>query len=72
MQTAVGIAIRRAREDRDLTRKKLAEIAGVSEGAIVDWELRGIYPCIYNLILVADALNISLDELVGRKFKKEE
>jgi transcriptional regulator with XRE-family HTH domain len=69
--TEVGFAIRKAREDRGLSRRKLAEMSGVNFQTIVDWELRGRYPCIYNLIPVADVLNISLDELVGRKFKKE-
>lgn len=69
--TEVGFAIRKAREDRGLTRKALAELSGVSEQNIIEWELRGRYPCVYTLIPVADALNISLDELVGRKFKKE-
>lgn len=71
MRTKVGLAIRKAREDRGLTRNKLAELSGISEQSLVDWELRGKYPCIYNLIPVADALNISLDELVGREWPKK-
>lgn len=68
----VGFYIRKAREDRGLTRKQLAELACVTEGTIVDWELRGRNPCVYNLIPVADALKISLDELVGREIPKED
>jgi transcriptional regulator with XRE-family HTH domain len=69
--TEVGFAIRKAREDRGYSRRELAELSGVSAQSIVDWELRGKSPCLDTLILVADVLDISLDELVGRDRKKE-
>lgn len=70
--TPVGLAIRKAREDRGLTRKQLAELSGVSEQAIIDWEIKGRYPGVYNLIPIADVFKISLDELVGREIPKED
>lgn len=63
----IGQRINFARYDREMSLDKLAEKSNVSKNTIVGWIYRGVHPDIELLISVADALDISLDELVGRK-----
>lgn len=65
----IGEAIRKAREDRGYTRQQLEDISGVSYFTMLCWENGRSNPNVFLLMCVADALNISLDELVGRNFK---
>ena len=62
----VGEYIRKARRDRGFTQIQLSVLSGVSTQAITAWETGRMSPSIISLIPVANALNISLDELVGR------
>lgn len=62
----IGQHINLARNKRDITIKQLAEMSGVNESTLASWIYHGHHPDIGLLICVADALNISLDELVGR------
>lgn len=62
----ISEAIRTARESKGYSRNKLALKAGINQQSISNWELGLSFPNIIMLIPVADALNISLDELVGR------
>lgn len=64
-----GQYINLARNKKNLTVKQLAEKSNVCEGTLASWIYHGHHPDIELLIRVADALEISLDELVGRKFK---
>ena len=68
----IGEAIRKAREDRGYTRQQLSDMSGISYFTILCWEIGRSFPNVLLLICVADALNISLDELVGRNFKANE
>ena len=63
----IGESIRKAREDRGYSRQRLAIRSGVSYHAIQRWEQENSNPTVINLIPIADALGISLDELVGRR-----
>lgn len=63
----VGQSIRKVREEKGYSREHLARKAKIHSQAIVRWELDICYPNLRPLIAVADALNVSLDELVGRK-----
>lgn len=60
-----------ARSKRGLSIRALAEKSYVSQNTIAGWIYRGTHPDIELLIAVADVLEISLDELVGREFPKE-
>ena len=62
----IGESIKKARFQKQFTRSKLARESGISVQNIFQWENGKTYPNIINLIPIADALNISLDELVGR------
>lgn len=63
----IGQSIQNARKSRNMTQKELAKRALISFQTISFWERDVIRPTIDLLICVADVLNISLDELVGRK-----
>lgn len=63
----IGQSIKKAREAKGLSRYKLAEMAGIAPITIYQWERGAFCPTITCLIFIADALDISLDELVGRE-----
>lgn len=68
----IGQHINLARLKKELSVRELAEKSYVSPNTIASWIYRGTHPDIELLISVADVLEISLDELVGRKFPKGE
>ena len=68
----IGEAIRKARLERGLSRTQLANMACMSAQNIYQWEQGRFYPSVLNLVLIADVLNISLDELVGRTVQNEQ
>lgn len=57
----------RLRKERRLTQGVLAEKAGLSKRTIVDYEGGKAEPELASLIGLADALEVPLDQLVGRK-----
>lgn len=63
-------ALRAAREKAGISRKKLAELIGRSPECIFQHERSGNAPRLSYCIMVADALHISIDELLGREHKK--
>lgn len=65
----IGQAMRKARKSKKITQEKLAEITGYSQNVICKWETDKQMPKITSVIDIADALGVSVDELVGRKFK---
>ena len=62
----VGEGIRKARTERGYSLRRLANKTGLSAQAIYQYEHGINEPRCWCLIALADALNISLDELVGR------
>ena len=62
----IGQHINLVRNKRNMTLKQLSEKSGVSEWTLCAWIYQGAAPTILLLICVADALDVSLDELVGR------
>ena len=60
------------RNQRDLTIRQLSAMARVAEPTLASWIYRDTHPDIDSLIKLADVFNISLDELVGRNFPREE
>ena len=63
----IGETIKKARLQKGYTRSMLSQKSQISEQNIFQWETGKAFPNIINLIPVADALNVSLDELVGRR-----
>lgn len=62
----MGKSIKKAREDRRLTRTELSNRSGVMSTTIRAWEQDITNPTIMNIWAVADALDMSIDELIGR------
>lgn len=68
----VGEAIRKARLDKGYTILQLAEVAQVTFNSVYRWEKGISYPNVFNLIPIADALGVTLDELVGKVVRSNE
>lgn len=51
-------------KERKLKYTELARITGIDPKTIHDWVKKRRMPNLFNAMLIADALNISLDELV--------
>lgn len=66
----IGEAIRKAREAKGYTIPDLVRKAGVAFQTLHNWEKGISYPNVVYLIPVADALGVTLDELVGRTVAK--
>jgi transcriptional regulator with XRE-family HTH domain len=56
---------------KGLTQPALAELAGVSAGALRNWEQGRRLPYVDSAWRVAQALGVTLDELIGDSFKAE-
>lgn len=67
----VGQRINFARLDRGMTIDELAEKSLVPKDTINAWIYRGYNPHLVAFIAVADVLDMSLDELAGRKERKD-
>lgn len=63
---AIGAAVRRAREQRGLSGSEVANRAGKRPGTISDIENGKSLPDLATLLAIAEALDASLDELLGR------
>ena len=63
----LGKRIADARHNKGLTQKDLAYLVGVTAQAVSKWERGGSCPDISILDEVADALNVSVSDLLGVK-----
>lgn len=61
--------LKKIREERGLSQSKLASLAGVNQTTIARWENKEIAPSIDNVEDLANALNISLPDLLGRDLR---
>ena len=66
----IGQRINFARYERDMTLDELAVKSNISVHTIKAWIYAGYNPHIEALIQIADALDMSLDELAGRTEKR--
>lgn len=64
--------LRQLRTQRKLTQGRMAEILGVSLRMYCRWEAGEAMPYVDSLIKIADALDVSSDELLGRDELKTE
>lgn len=63
----IGAAMRQARMLAGFSVRELADKSGMMESTIRSYEAGKTLPGLYNLMSIADALGLGLDELVGRK-----
>lgn len=63
--------IKRLRKKKGLTQEKLARMADIANNTLVKIEMgMAREPTITTMHKIADALNVSIDEMVGRRNKK--
>lgn len=67
MNERIGMAIRKTREAKGMTQRDLERKIGASRGMVWYWEDGQFAPTAYFLCQMADALECSVDELLGRK-----
>lgn len=65
----LGNSIRKIRKSKRLTMQQLADKSGYTRNQVHRIETNKQAPKITTVIALADALEVSIDELVGRKFK---
>lgn len=63
----IGAAIASARRGRKLSQERLAHLVGVSRGTIQNWERGTHTPGVDDVWRIADALDVTVDELIGRR-----
>lgn len=63
--------LREKRKALKITQYDLAYELGTSQNIITDWETGKRFPCFCNLLDLADFFKCSVDEIMGRKPKKE-
>ncbi|RGD72937.1 helix-turn-helix domain-containing protein [Anaerofustis stercorihominis] len=59
------------RLQKKLTQKEMADFLNITPNAYQKYEYGKREPLLNNLIKLADFFNVSLDDLVGRKFHKD-
>lgn len=69
--TTIGERIRKYRKEKGWTQSQLAEETDLLSVYISAYENGRWMPNILNMIAIADAFEVSLDELVGRRVNNE-
>ena len=69
MEITLSENIRKFRKERRLTQEQLAEVMGVTTGAVHKWESGLSVPDITLIVELADFFNTSMDVLLGYKMK---
>lgn len=64
-----GQILRQKRRAKRLTQEELAEAIGTAQQVVSSWEKEQRWPTLFNAINTADALDCTIDELVGREAK---
>lgn len=64
--------IKKIRKSKGFTQEKLARLADISNNTLVKIEMgMAKEPTITTMTKIADALDVSIDEIVGRKNKRK-
>ncbi len=69
METGIAENIRAYRKQHGLTQEQLAEVLGVSVGAVYKWESGSSLPELRTIMEMADLFDISVDALLGYRVK---
>ncbi len=71
-QIEFGKRIKALRQQKNYTQKEISARIGVSEQAVSKWEKGECLPDVYNLKLLAQLLNTSIDSLLDTEIEKSE
>ena len=66
MNKTIGKSIKEKRIEQGLSQQTLANLIGVTHASISYWENGVNIPNVLDVWKIADVLNISIDELIGR------
>jgi len=66
-EAAMGVRLRKLRQERGLSQAQLARLSGIPKGTLLQWEYGLRTPLLDAAVKLADALEITLDELAGRE-----
>ena len=67
-RTSIGVRLRQLREDAGLSQRELAELAGVHLSVVFKIEQgTNNNPRVWSLAALAEPLDVTLDELIGRR-----
>ena len=69
METRIAENIRAYRKQLGLTQEQLAEVLGVSAGAVYKWESKSFLPELKLIMEMADFFDVSVDMLLGYQMK---
>lgn len=64
-QKALGKHLAAVRKAHHITQRQLEEKTGIANGTIFRYEKGLTMPCLYNLLLICEALGVTLDEYIG-------
>lgn len=67
MINSFGNNLKSLRKENKLSQAKLAEMIGVTQQCVSEWEKSNMEPTLSNLWTLSDIFEISIDELVGKK-----
>ncbi|MBQ8425894.1 MAG: helix-turn-helix transcriptional regulator [Clostridia bacterium] len=68
MENIIGKTIKEKRIEQGLSQQTLAKLIGVTHASISYWENGVNIPNVLDVWKIADVLNISIDELIGRNY----
>jgi len=64
MKEVVSMGIREMRLEKNLTQEQLADIMGVTQGAVVQWEAGNTFPRMKSVPKLAEVLGVPVDKLI--------
>ena len=67
MKNTIGNNIKKLRKESGITQEQIASKLCISRQALSNYETGTRIPDIYELIVLADLFEVSLDTIVGRK-----
>ncbi len=71
-ESGISRQLKRLRKQRNLTQNELADIIGIGQTAIANYENGKRFPDEKNLVKIADYFETSIDRLIGRNFRPSE
>lgn len=71
MPISFRICLIRIRKAKGITRKQLAEMIGRSYQVVANWENANSMPSLQMIYKIADALGVSVHELIPERMKEE-